>query len=226
MGIEDVDSHKLMFYPEEVSKWLTTGAGTPLHVEVGPTNRCNHYCSFCSVDWITHGKVLIDTEVLVRAIHSMADVGVKSVYFAGEGEPMLHRDMDQFVQAAHSRGIKTSMSTNGALLTEKRLDSVFRYFSWVRFSIDAATYDTHHSIHKNKDFHRIIKHMRQAVQFKKDNNLEVEIGAQFIVLEENLHEMEAFADLMKDVGVDNIQFKPHHNHPKSASNPTLYNLTD
>ena len=31
---------------------------------------------------------------------------------------------------------------------------------------------------------------------------------------------------MKDVGVDNIQFKPHHNHPKSASNPTLYNLTD
>ena len=52
------------------------------------------------------------------------------------------------------------------------------------------------------------------------------MGAQFIVMEENIHEMEDFADLMKDVGVDNVQFKPHHNHPKSDSNPTLYNLTD
>jgi len=226
MGIKDVDGHKLMYYPEEVARWKTTGASTPLHVEIGPTNRCNHHCSFCSVDWVTHGKILIDTDVLVRAIHSMADVGVRSIYFAGEGEPMLHPNMDQFVQAAHSRGIKTSMSTNGALLTEKRLDSVFKYFSWVRFSIDAATFETHHSIHKNKDFDRVIKNMRRACKFKKDNNLDVEIGAQYIVLEENLNELEAFADLMKDVGVDNIQFKPHHNHPKSASNPTLYNLTD
>jgi len=226
MGIEDVDGQKLMYYPEEVSKWSKTGQGTPLHVEIGPTNRCNHHCSFCSVDWITHGKVLIDTDVLVRTIHSMADVGVRSVYFAGEGEPLLHKSMDKFVQAAHSRGMKCSMSTNGALLTAKRLPSIWPYFAWVRFSIDAATYDTHHSIHQNKDFDRIIKQMRQATQYKKDHNLEVEIGAQFIVLEENLQEMEAFADLMKDVGVDNVQFKPHHNHPKSASNPTLYNLTD
>jgi len=226
MSIKDVDGHKLMYYPEQVAEWKRSGASTPLHVEVGPTNRCNHHCSFCSVDWITHGKILIDTKVLVRAIHSMADVGVKSVYFAGEGEPMLHPDMDQFVQAAHQRGIKTSMSTNGALLTERRLDSVLKYFSWVRFSIDAAKPDTHQSIHKTKDFDKIIKNIRRATKFKKDNNLDVELGAQFIVLEENLEELELFADLMKDVGVDNIQFKPHHNHPKSASNPTLYNLTD
>ena len=90
MGIKDVDGHKLMYYPEEVARWKTTGAATPLHVEIGPTNRCNHHCSFCSVDWVTHGKILIDTDVLVRAIHSMGDVGVKSIYFAGEGEPMLH----------------------------------------------------------------------------------------------------------------------------------------
>jgi len=226
MGIKDVDGHKLMYYPEEVARWLTTGKTTPLHVEVGPTNRCNHHCSFCSVDWVTHGKILIDTDVLVRAIHSMGDVGVKSIYFAGEGEPMLHPDMDKFVQAAHERGIKTSMSTNGSRLSEKTLDTVFKYFSWIRLSMDAATADTHRSIHMNKDFDRIIENIRRAAKFKKDNNLNIDIGAQFIVLEENLTELEMFADLMKDIGVDNIQFKPHHNHPKSASNPTLYNLTD
>jgi len=68
--------------------------------------------------------------------------------------------------------------------------------------------------------------MRAAAKYKKEHNLDVELGAQFIVMENNIHEMEAFADLMKDVGVDNVQFKPHHNHPKSASNPTLYSLTD
>ena len=226
MGIKDVDNHKLMYYPKEVAGWVETGRATPLHVEVGPTNRCNHHCSFCSVDWITHGKILIDADVLVNAIHSMADVGVKSIYFAGEGEPMLHPSMDRFVQAAHTRGIKTSMATNGAFLKEDKLESVFQYLSWVRFSLDAATAPTHKAIHMNKDYDKIIENIRRAVKYKKDNNLAVEIGAQCIVLEENLNELEDFADLMKDVGVDNIQYKPHHNHPKSASNPTLYNLTD
>ena len=186
MGIKDVDSHKLKYYPNEVAVWNKTGVATPLHVEVGPTNRCNHHCSFCSVEWITHGKILIDPDVLVKAIHSMADIGVRSIYFAGEGEPMLHPKMDRFVQAAHERGIKTSMSTNGSLLNSKKLDSVFKYFSWVRFSIDAATAKTHQAIHQNKDFDRVMKHMRQAVAFKKENNLKVQIGAQFIVMEENL----------------------------------------
>tara|TARA_X000001388_G_scaffold34576_1_gene24368 strand:- start:962 stop:2032 length:1071 start_codon:yes stop_codon:yes gene_type:complete len=226
MGIKDVDSHKLMYYPEEVAHWKKTGAATPLHVEIGPTNRCQHHCSFCSVDWITHGVVRINTEVLVRGIHSMADVGVKSIYFAGEGEPLLHPDMDKFVQAAHSRGIKTSMATNGGLLNERRLNQLLPYFAWIRFSIDAATAETHREIHKSKDFDRVIRNMRAAAKYKKEHNLDVELGAQFIVMENNIHEMEAFADLMKDVGVDNVQFKPHHNHPKSASNPTLYSLTD
>jgi len=226
MSIKDVDGHKLMYYPEEVATWKKTGAGTPLHVEIGPTNRCHHHCSFCSVDWITHGSVRIDTDVLVRGIHSMADTGVRSIYYAGEGEPLLHPGMEQFVQAGHKRGIKNSMSTNGGLLIEKRLPGLLPYFAWIRFSIDAARPETHHSIHKTKDFNKVIENMRRATKFKRDNNLDVEIGAQFIVLEENLEELEEFADLMKDVGVDNVQFKPHHNHPKSASNPTLYNLTD
>ena len=226
MGIKDVDGHKLMYYPEEVAQWKKTGAGTPLHVEIGPTNRCQHHCSFCSVDWITHGVVRIDKDVLVRGIESMGDVGVRSIYFAGEGEPLLHPNMEDFVQTAHKRGIKTSMATNGGLLNERRLPGLLPYFSWIRFSIDAATSESHQKIHKSKDFDRVIKNMRKAVQYKREHNLSVELGAQFIVLEENLNEMEMFADLMKDVGVDNIQFKPHHNHPKSASNPTLYSLTD
>ena len=226
MSIKDVDGHKLMYYPEEVAHWKRTGRATPLHVEIGPTNRCQHHCSFCSVDWITHGVVRIDTDVLVRAIHSMADVGVRSVYFAGEGEPLLHPGMEKFVQAAHEGGIKCSMATNAGLLNERRLGQLLPYFSWIRFSVDAATPTSHQSIHKSKDFDRVIRNIRGAVKFKKENNLDVELGAQFIVLEENLDELEMFADLMKDVGVDNVQFKPHHNHPKSSSNPTLYNLTD
>ena len=73
-------------------------------------------------------EVLIDTDVLVRAIHSMADIGVKSVYFAGEGEPLLHKDLGVFVKTAHERGIKVSMSSNASLLTERRIQDFFQYF--------------------------------------------------------------------------------------------------
>ena len=59
----------------------------------------------------------------------MADVGVRSVYYAGEGEPLLHQDMEKFVQLGHERGLKNSLSTNGALLTKNRLAGLLPYFS-------------------------------------------------------------------------------------------------
>ena len=39
---------------------------------------------------------------------------------------------------------------------------------------------------------------------------------------ENIEEMVILAQLGKDMGADNFQIKPCHNHPKSSHNPPLY----
>ena len=66
MSVKDVDSHKLYLHPKRVSEWLEKGKCFPLQVEIGPTNKCNHRCKFCSLDWISHGGAEIETNVMAE----------------------------------------------------------------------------------------------------------------------------------------------------------------
>ncbi len=47
-----MDSHKLIYHPETVSRWLKGENIYPIEMEIGLTNACNHRCIFCAVDYI------------------------------------------------------------------------------------------------------------------------------------------------------------------------------
>ena len=47
-----VDSHKLMFHPERVTKWLSGENIYPIEIEISPSGACNHRCIFCAYDYI------------------------------------------------------------------------------------------------------------------------------------------------------------------------------
>lgn len=215
-----------MFHPDRVAQWNQTGDCFPLQVEIGATNSCQHFCTFCSLDWITHGKVKIDPNAMIRSLESMAKVGVKAVYFAGEGEPMLHRNMADFVEVSYENGMGVSMATNGQLLTREKAEKIIPKLSWIRFSIDAATPDTHAKIHgvNPTAYTKILDNISECVRIKKDTHSKLDIGVQAIVLPENLPEMEDFVVMFKDIGVDNVQLKPAHNHPSSQFSPDVYDF--
>ena len=49
-----IDSHKLIYHPNEVSKWMNKEIIAPIYVEIGPINTCNHDCIFCGLDFEDH----------------------------------------------------------------------------------------------------------------------------------------------------------------------------
>src|ERR1035437_8838468 len=101
MSIKDVDSHKLAYHPERVAEWKQENICFPLHIEVGITNKCNHSCIQCTLDWINHKNTVMDTKVFLNMLDDAAKLGVKSIYFAGEGEPTLHKDLPLFIKKAY-----------------------------------------------------------------------------------------------------------------------------
>ena len=42
---------------------------------------------FCALDWFKTKKTDIKKEIMLSALGNMVDSGVKSIMFAGEGEP-------------------------------------------------------------------------------------------------------------------------------------------
>ncbi|MFQ5834313.1 MAG: radical SAM/SPASM domain-containing protein [bacterium] len=216
MGIKDIDSHKLNYHPERVAQWKSTGFCYPLHMEVGITNECNHRCKQCTLDWINHGQDSLDAQILVETLKEASSLGVKSVYFAGEGEPTLHRALGLFARTAHDLGIKVALSTNGSCLST--LKDTLPYLSWLRFSVDAATAETFSKIHRVElsEFDKVISNIKQCVDVVKNEDYKVQIGIQSLLMPENINEIEPLANIAKNIGAHNFQVKPAHCHPKSS----------
>jgi radical SAM protein with 4Fe4S-binding SPASM domain len=216
-----------MYHPIALAKWLKGKSIAPIHAEIGITNRCNHQCKFCTLDWINHGTDSLDKKVIIDCLSEMRDMGLKSIYYAGEGEPTLHPNIVELIENSKQMNISQSMSTNGSLFNKEMAEKTLKNLSWIRFSVDAGdsvTYSHIHGVSEN-EFAKVINNIKDAVLVKKENKLGVNIGVQFVLMPENISGAETLATIAKDIGVDNFQVKPSHSHPKSSYIPNIYKFS-
>ncbi len=213
----EIDSHKLNYHPKRVSKWLSKKDCYPLYVEIGLTNACNHKCIFCALNFMKHKFDFIDKDIMLNALSSMSKNGVKSIMFAGEGEPLLHKDIEIFCKKAYEQNINASITTNGIFFNNAKINECLEYLTWIRFSVNAGTAKTYAKLHgtKESDFDRVINNIKKAVKFKKEKNLNCTIGVQFLMMKNNFHEVKKLIKLLQEIGVDNLQIKPYSHHPLS-----------
>jgi len=218
-----IDGHKLFFHPSRVAEWMEQGDCFPLYIEFGLTNRCNHRCIFCALDWLERGSVDFDREVMLTTLKDMAACGVKSLMFAGEGESLLHKDAPLFIKSASELGIKVAVTTNGVPFTPAKAEECLPYMTWIRFSFNAGTPEQYALVHHTQasDFDRVLANIRFAADFKKKNNLKVNIGVQTLLLPESIDGVLKLAELVKEAGADNLQVKPYSQHPSSTNRFTL-----
>jgi GTP 3',8-cyclase len=219
MADRGIDGHKLHLHPERVAEWKKNGDTFPIKMEVGVTDACNHRCSFCALDFATGGSTRLSKEVFIPAINEMAEQGVRAIYFAGEGEPLMHQDFPEFVRVSYEAGMKVSCSTNGALFTPEKAELILPYLSWMRFSVDAGTPKTHARIHgtRESDFGKIITNIGHASRIKRENSYDVDIAAQAVMVSENRAEMASLAKIIGESGADSLQIKPYSQHPLSEN---------
>ncbi len=219
MGARDADGHKLGLHPERVARWQKgEGMAVPLHAEIGITDMCNHRCKFCTLDWITHGSKSIDSSILDKTLVDMKSLGIKSIYLAGEGEPTLHKEFVQIVNGIKNMGMSVAVSTNGSRFTNEVAENCLKSISWIRFSVDStipSVYNDIHGVKSDGTLEQVLDNIKYAVDIKREQNLGVDIGAQCIFTTQTMHGLPQFIATMRDLGVDNVQIKPCHNHPNS-----------
>lgn len=216
-----IDSHKLMFHPTRVSQWLEAKDEWeklkkvyPIYVEISPYGGCNHRCTFCGLDYMGYANIGLEYSTLKNALTNMAENGVKSVMFAGEGEPLLFKDLDLIIEHCSKVGIDSSLTTNFVPLNKKNIEKVMENSSWVKISLNAGTAETYAEIHQTKevDFERVMNNIKYAMEYKRQNNLSCTLGVQTLLLPENKDEMLLLAQTCKELGVDYMVVKPYSQH--------------
>lgn len=213
-----IDSHKLEFHPHRVAQWRDAKdweqarSVYPIYVEISPIGACNHRCTFCAVDYIGYKPRAIEGLVLRNTLREMAELGVKSVMFAGEGEPLLHKEINAAVVTAKGAGLDVAFTTNGVLLD--KLETL-PLCSWVRISLNAGSKESYAKIHRTKpeDWDLVWANIRAAAK-RKGNAM---LGVQMVCLPENSGEEKRLQELCDDAGVDYLTLKPYSQHKKSIT---------
>lgn len=211
-----IDGHKLHWHLDRVVEWQANKIVPPVYVEISPVSFCNHKCIFCAIDFTRHKGLQLDTEVLSKRLEEMGMSGVRSIMFAGEGEPLLHKHLSRLVKVARGAGIDVAITTNGTLGNYNIWKEMLPNLTWIRFSVDAGTAEVHAKVHNvaSDVFDKTIKSIEDAVRVKNDFGLGVTIGVQFLIIEENIGDIENAISLFSGIGVDYFSMKPYSLHPQ------------
>ena len=233
-----IDGHKIFLHPKKEAIWDILGDCYPIHIEAGITNRCNHKCIFCALDFLENRGTDIDRDVMISALEDMAkpkikyslsaqindrtgiyEDNVKSIMFGGEGEPTLHPYLGLFTQKAKEFGLDVALTTNGVRFNKEQQEMCLPHLSWVKFSVDAGTSKTYSKVHGTgeRNFNTLLDNISSSIRLKREQRLDVTIGTQYLMLPQNMGEedLKSIIGIFKEIHPDYLAIKPYSDHPKS-----------
>lgn len=105
------------------------------------TYRCNASCSFCDI-W-EKPSPYVTKENVAENLAALRKMGVRVVDFTG-GEPLLHRELPDFLAMAKDLGFITTVTTN-TLLYPKYADRLAGKVDMLHFSLDSSDPEKHNA---------------------------------------------------------------------------------
>lgn len=143
------------------------------------TYRCNAACGFCDI-W-EKPSPYVTLENVKENLEALRRMKVQVVDFTG-GEPLLHRQLPDFLQIAKSLGFITTVTTN-TLLYPKYGEKLKGLVDMLHFSLDSVDGAIHNASRKVECF----DHLHQSIELAKEWGEKPEIL--FTVSAQNIHEI-------------------------------------
>jgi MoaA/NifB/PqqE/SkfB family radical SAM enzyme len=202
------------------------GTNGPLIVELDTTEACDMACPGCVSEELMEAGRKFTSERLMEIGEEFRVLGVKGVVLIGGGEPLAHPKIGDFMNYLGKNDISIGITTNGSFI-DKYIDTIAKYSSWTRVSMDAASNEMFEKLRPSKGggskFHLIVESMRKLAKVKQGK-----LGFSFLIRTEvegdnvtcNINEIYDAALLAKDIGCDYFEIKPSY----SYKNNTVHSL--
>ena len=124
----------------------------PLFYSIEATNICNYRCKYCpqsNPDDKGIKKGQMSTVLFESTLKRITQLKpISQVYLTGNGEPLMHPDLEEFIKLSNRYGFIPSFSSNGSLLSQERIKSLLdsgKFLLTVDFSPSKKIYETYRS---------------------------------------------------------------------------------
>lgn len=174
----------------------------PLFLHLDMNQICNYKCPQCiigdpdSVERYYSGQAL-EWHEYKRLIDEASTYGCPSLSVQGNNEPLLIKNLEDYISYARDHGfIDIMFNTNASLLTPERSRSILDSgVTRIRFSLDAATENTYHQIRVGGTYSRVIKNIEEFLRLRSELGYKLPVtGVSFVVQSKNYSEIQAFKD--------------------------------
>jgi MoaA/NifB/PqqE/SkfB family radical SAM enzyme len=201
----------------EIIEGIVSGRATrgPVHAEIDITDRCNVACYFCNQQDV-RTKDQISLAHLKRLVDELAEGGLRSIRMSGGGDPLFHREILEFLDHLHARGVVIdNLTTNGALLTAPIAERLVAHGAReVIFSLNAVDAADYHRMMQAQPttFQKVTDAIRGLVAARGEGAAGADAGkaslpcvvVQFLIDRENYRELPRMYELGRGLGADRI----------------------
>ncbi|MFA5090322.1 MAG: glycosyltransferase [Candidatus Omnitrophota bacterium] len=220
--------HKIMYILGNISGYIrmnklgrgpaveTTGSPQqqiplrPQTIILDLTHRCNLRCNICD---IVHDAAIneFSTDEVKGLILQAIEWGVKEFVLSG-GEPLMRQDNFAILDFTREKKYSLGILTNGIILDDKFIARLTPYLLCgsvsLNISLDALSPSIHDGIRGRQGcFEKTLKALQEISDLKKKHP-QINLNILSIILNNNLQELHALAELAKSLGVNSIQFQP------------------
>ncbi len=184
----------------------TRSTKVPLEVYLEPTNRCNLQCASCPLSRMTRPVGTIDMALFRRIADQLDGCEVVNLYVYGE--PLLHPSIDEMIGRLRARGVGTSLTSNGALLTEEAADRLIDAgLEHLIISIDTADEELYGQLRPGSDWTRVITGIRTIAERARSRGHRMVIHVSAVQTDRLLDTLPEFLAFVRSLPVDGQRFE-------------------
>lgn len=187
------------FSVQAVKDTLVETRPFPVDVIVEPIAYCNLACPMCPQPGLRRARGEMEFDVFKKIVDEVTRESPGSrLWLALMGETLLMGDrLIQFIRYAKQQGLKhVHLNTNACLLTEDMTWKLIESdLDGIIIGLDAITAPTYQAIRVNGDYEQTVENVERLLSIMRAHDLrKPEVIVQFIVMDENEHEVDEFTN--------------------------------
>ena len=178
------------------------------------TDHCNAECIMCPRDEHEFGRPhgTMDTENCKRSIDEVVELGCKQVLLQGFGEPLIDKKLEDKMEYAKSKGLRTFITSNASLMTRERSRRLIEAgLDELRISFYGMRKESYETVMVGLNFEKTMENMTDFLDLRRELGLRrPRLDINWLVLPENEGDTEQFREYWEP-RADAIEiWKPHN----------------
>lgn len=191
----------------------------PSQIIVDAAEVCNLACIHCPhpefKKSIHYSASYLPRELHDKMVDEVRKYGrgkTQYIRYTSNGEPLVHPGIyDMLDYAVRHSGVFITLTTNGTILNEKRVEKLLASgLHLIDISIDALSPEVYSAIRVNGDLNVTRENVRKLIAIKRRANAATNIVVSFVEQPQNTHEAAAFKAYWEGEGVDYVIIRRLH----------------